>query len=993
MAGSDDTAFGGTAVPDLLAQFLIRVLAWGAPGEPTSYVNIHAWTPKARPRDSYPRKGGGRAYASMLDYGQLQQFVWLLNRDGDEGFFCISTRSAHGGELRGGHFKASRNKAVNRPVQLKSFVLDLDVKKGAYPSQRSALAAVLPFLDGLGLRPGPIVDTGAGLHVYITLTEPITPAIWQPLCNALIEATKQAGIKFDVAVTRDDDRVLRLPSTYNRKDPDNPKLCRVMDLGVDTTLADLEKALAAYMGVQTVAKPNGHAVLDPAILPPRPPIHGPEADRVSAERDQQRVVTSASLLCNACPVVADSYDRGGDGDAEPLWFELAKLCHYVEHGQAFFHLLSNQYSGKHGDYSPEETDRKYDEVQKGGWPHCQTIADSSPEAKAICETCRYWPDKRTPIHAALYGHETPPINGHSMLSQTFAGSSKEIQPNWVPPDYTYSKGWLLYNGKPAFFTLLHDVAGVYQHEGDAYSMAMKFAITRGTKDTDDSGNFSIPTSVLASQTKFHEAILNWGLIPNREVSKERNVGLDLLTQIQQQRTAVTQQRAGWVGKEFAYGGKIYTANGPRSTGRSPIPHLVPRGNLADWKTAIAGLTSKGCTEMEIVMVTGYTGPLVEMTGVHGCLLHVFGETGRGKSLACTAACSVACDPNAIVEDKTAMASAQRVATFNNIPVFFDEFVQDDVRALHSFAQLVKNITSGKGKLRLNTSGKERDVSISRNQVVSFANRRLTEASKVNTTQAQEVRIVEIEMTDALQRSGITQTDIVSIGKALQKNYGVAMEVYIDFIVRNYDAVNRMVQETMRYLEQRLTSTHQERFWVAQLAIIFVAASIARKLDLQQFDVGAIRKFLLNWYQYQRNEMRAAGAGADSPEFQMQLLRTFHNENLDKRLTTPHLPARGGGRQAVEEIMNGILLRPKELAFRVARQDRRMFVSEAKLRDWHRARGGSYDQMKATLVKHGYCEYHRKNKSIGGSTLFPTAPEAVLEFNLSDPRNAGFLEEE
>lgn len=1000
MADGTITAFGGSGIPDQTAQFLARVLAWSTADPPDSYVNIHAFTPKASPRarERYARKGGGRAYASLTEYAELQQFLFLLNRDEDEAFFCVSTRSAVNGTDKAGHRRASRAKSVNQPVQLKAFVLDLDVKAKGYASQRAALAAVLPFLERLGIKPGPIVDTGGGLHVYITLPEPIRPSVWQRLANALIEAAKQAGIQHDVGVTRDDDRLLRLPGSYNRKLAE-PRLCRILDLGTDTTLADLEKALAPYR----VAAPraNGHsngALLDPTLFPPRRPITGSEAERVQAEVEQFRVVTSAELLVRACPVVADSLERGGDDDVEPLWFELAKLCHYVEDGRALFHRLSHKYSGQGGDYSPEDTDAKYDTVQTGGWPHCQTIADSSPEAMAICQTCPHWAAKRTPIHATQNGSAHK--NGSTLPPAAFAAVGApdftDIRPSWLPGHWAYDPdGLVSIAGQPVFTRPVHDVRMTYLPDSTA---VVEFQFSRGTRDLNDVGKFTIPTQAMHNNGKFHETIMAHGLGLERLTSKDnQTMGTDLLTQIQLARAAVTQQRTGWLGKEFAYGGQLYTAEGPRPSGSTPISLLTPRGNLADWKAAAAALMGRNCIEMEIIMATGYTGPLVAMSGVPGTLLHVFGETGRGKTLACTVACSVACDPQAVIKDQTQMAGPQRITTFNNIPVYFDEFVRDDSRETKGFAQLVKNATSGSSRLRLDRSGREREVETSRNQVVGCANRRLTEVSKLSTTNAQAARIVEFEMSNAIQQSGLAQADFISVGKALQHNHGVAMQVYIDFVVRNYDAVNSMVQDMLRWLNNRLQSGHSERFWIAQLAIIFVAVRLASKLGLQQFNISAIQKFLLDWYIAHRDSVFGSVVDTDNPEYQLSLLNMFYNDNLDKKLTTSYLARRGRHVERAKEEgdvrLNPITLRPRELAIRIASKDAKMLISVDKLRRWCESRSGSFEQLKVCLTRANYCTYERKNKSIGGGTHYPTVSEPVLMFDLNDPRNAGFLPEE
>lgn len=1003
------TAFGGVPAPDPLAQFLGRVLAWAAPGEPETYVNIHAFTPKAALEGRrFPRKGGGRVYTSLVDLGQIEQFLFQLNRDGDEVFFCISTRSGYKTDKQGNR-KATRDRAINRPVRLKAFVLDLDVKAKGYPSQRAALAAVLPFFDHMGVKPT-IVDTGVGLHAYISLTEGIIPAVWQPLALALVEAARQAGLKFDVAVTKDVSRILRLPTSFNRKDPDNPKPCRMLALGEDVPLAHLEQFLAPYRGTTPAApRANGHAPkVDLSTLPgwqARPPItSGPDFARVSAERQRLMVVTSIDLLIGGCEVVKDSQWRGGNGDPEPLWFELAKLCHYVENGRDFFHDLSSDDPR----YEEDQTDAKFDQVQTDGWPHCSTIAASCEAAERICRTCPMYGKGQTPIHAAMRGDppgEAPSgqvnghVNGHTLSASSFvtdlAGPSGT--PIWVPmPKWNYANRTpvLAETGEPAFLNPVIDMRPRYDSSDGTHTFSVEMVILRGTNDPDDTSTFSIDGGVIPSRTKLAEALAKYNCILNP--SLKENFMYDVLTQMRMQKLAVTRERTGWTkdGSEFAFGGNIYTATGPRP-GATPIDnYLVPAGNLDKWKEAANKLVGKGLVEIELTMATGYTGPLVALTSVSGVFFYVWsGGTGRGKTFACACACSVACDPQALITSATAKGGLKRIVRFNNIPVYFDELAPDNAEHARGMAQIIKNTVSGSDTTRLMRQGdREQETLHSKNQVVGNGNRPITEIAKVAETNAQAARVIEIEMPERLSTAGIYPEDMDVLKTALEQNYGVAMEVYIDYVVRHREQVQEAIRMTTKALREHLKAGHDARFWLAQMAVIIVGAKIARMLGLQQFDVSGIQKFLIDWYKRQHREV-FIDANTDDVEVHIQRLRDFYNDNLRARLVTKYLPQRG---RASAEILNRDLpTSPDELAIRLAVEDKAMFVSTKKFRDWcdrREQRGASFEHSKSVLLKSGVCSYHRKSKSIGGSTSYYTAQEPVLEFNLKDPRLAGFIEE-
>lgn len=1005
--GGFGTAFGGVPTPDPLAQFLGRVLAWCAPGEPTTYVNIHGLTPKwvKEGERRFVRKGGGRVYSTLVEYPQIQQFLFQMEREENEAFFCISTRSAYKLD-RKGNPAATRSKGVNRAVRLKAWVLDLDVKAKGYRSQRDALRAGVAFLESLGLKVGPIVDTGYGIHIYLTIPVGISPEEWQPLANALIEAAKQAGLKFDVLCTRDDDHIFRVPGSTNRKDPASPKPCRLLDLGVDNDYGHLREVLAPFMGATSVSpRVNGGAPrIDPTILPQRPPITGPDAERALAEVERNRVVTSPGEVVAVCEVVNDSLWRHGNGDREPLWKELANLCHYLENGRDFFHDLSD------GDprYDEAATDQKYDERVLMGWPLCSTIAEASDAALAICKSCPLYQKGQSPLHAAtrgdppgeVHGGQVNGVNGHAspgVLSAApfVTAGGPPVRPIWLREQYDYVNYYVMKGGQHCFNLPLLDVGVRYEDSGAGHIGFVEFTTPRGTNDPNDVHTWSIPTSALASKVKIAEAMGKYAFFPLPV--KDCDVVTDIVTLVQQQRLAVTRERTGWTndGTEFAFGGKVYTKDGARPGARPSDDYLIPKGDLEAWKGAANFLCNRGLTEIEIVMASGYTGPLVEFfPNVPGVFLYVWsGSSGRGKTAACAVACSVAANPDALVKSTASgKGHLKRIVRFNNIPVYFDELAPDNSEAAKHMAQLIKNTTSGSDTLRLTRPGTAEQVTLqSRNQVVGNGNRRITEIARVAETNAQAARVLEFEMPDKLREAGVQLEEMGVIGDTISHNYGVAMEVYIDYVVRHREQVKEAVSLLTKSLRQLLNANHEARFWVAQIATLIIGAKIASLLGLQKFDVSAIQKYLINWYRRHHNDVFGVDNDTDSYEVHIERIRNFYNDNLRARLITKHLPRPG---RTVEQPLNRDLpMSPDELAFRIAVEDKRMYMSIKKYKDYCRRREQdmSFEQTKSVVIRGG-AEYHRKGKSIGGSTTYYTAQEAVLEFNLADPRNDGFYEE-
>lgn len=92
--------------------------------------------------------------------------------------------------------------------------VDMDLKEGKYASKEEFLAKVVEFV----LEPSRIVDSGNGVHVYWKISD-LDAMSYLRLQRRLL---RHFGTDEAVGQIY---QLLRLPGTYNTKDPFNPKLC------------------------------------------------------------------------------------------------------------------------------------------------------------------------------------------------------------------------------------------------------------------------------------------------------------------------------------------------------------------------------------------------------------------------------------------------------------------------------------------------------------------------------------------------------------------------------------------------------------------------------------------------------------------------------------------------------------------------------------------------------------------------------------------------
>jgi len=766
--GTTVDPFGGNFVPDPLAQFLSRVVPWSMATPPEGYVNIHY---------DFPGKRGvpGRAYASLDEYTILRGFIDWLNGRGSNLYFCIASVTDFEATDAKQNRKARRKGAQARLSR--SFVLDLDVKRGAYATQKDALSAVLPWLDKMGLKAGFITSSGNGIHVYIVLDQPIGPELWRPIASQLASAAEAAGLHADFKVTRNMVSLVRLPHGKNWKDPKNPKDCRVLSTGPDMTLAALQAAVAAYpvtSGVSTPVAAQPGRVLDPAVFPRRPPItYGPEFARVSADLEKNRIATSVDLLRGACPVVRDSEARGGDGDIEPLWFELAKLCHYIEDGRAYFHRLSDQDVR----YEHAATDKKFDEVQRAGWPQCATIAAASTAASAICKGCAFYGKGQSPINYATRGllgttgaampmqatltTPTPqPMNGHVNGVSAFTAIPQVGNPIFVhnlqavghdldPDSYVV----IAATGKRVFNTKVRNIDCRWEPTRQGGEV-LRFHVTvaKGTA-IDDDNVVTFSAGALGSRNGA-AGVQDQGLTFDMGgLAQVQTLMTDYQTYIRQKLQAHSETRLGWIRDNgnivgFAYGGYTFDKNGRHMSSISTrTSALTPRGTLNDWKPAANFFVGKGCIEMEVIMATAFAAPLVALTAVDGVIVFAKADTGFGKTASLTCSASVWGSRSQIPTSATMNFVDADIALKNNLPTYFDELAPGPKggQSTQRFGEMVLRITSGIERGKLDRNSYSMPVRVSQTMLVAASNHSLTELASSKDTSAQAARVFELDV--------------------------------------------------------------------------------------------------------------------------------------------------------------------------------------------------------------------------------------------------------
>lgn len=386
------------AAPDDQA-FMDAVVAWPGSDE-RGYINLH-W--------SSPKGPGlrGRPFKDIHQFMSMEQHA--ANKPGTykEIYFCLSTQDMTG-KVVNGYVTAHRSK--QHAIFLKSVWLDIDVKDDGkhYATLAEAVAALNQFVTSASQPvPSALVFSGGGVHVYWISKTPLTTSDWRPFAEGLKAEAIRLGLKCDAALTTDEARILRVPGTFNNKEP-VPRPVVLKHLGdlydFPTDLAHLPPVapVAAHTKITAptvmgapfdLSKFTGKAMCSlMAHLDPQDSL----AEGLNLRSDLPLEIAE---IVKHCPHFADTMVTHGAGQSEPLWQLTLLGCTFLDGGRRWAHYVSKGYPT----YSKAETDAKYDQklTQRAqgnvGWPSCDAFESAGCKH---CKTCPFHGKIKSPLNLA-----------------------------------------------------------------------------------------------------------------------------------------------------------------------------------------------------------------------------------------------------------------------------------------------------------------------------------------------------------------------------------------------------------------------------------------------------------------------------------------------------------------------------------------------------------------------------------------------------------------
>ena len=285
-------------------------------------------------------------------------------------------------------------------------------------------------------------------------------------------------------------------------------------------------------------------------------------------------------------------------------------------------------------------------------------------------------------------------------------------------------------------------------------------------------------------------------------------------------------RLGWIGDTFMpYGDDVIFDNEQNLF--SLFKSIQQVGSRQKWYELIKDIRKDKRIEVLVYIAASLGSVLVEPVGALPFVVDLWGETGKGKTVALMVATSIWADPNegAYMTDAKATPTAMevRLDVLNSLPMTLDDMAQIKNQYDEDFSQLVYRWCAGKGRDRSN-----KDLGL--NKMTTWHNCILTNAEHSLVTETMQGgainRIIDIEMGD-----GYIFPNGNEVADCLRHNYGWCGREFVETVqLLGFDEIRRIQKEYMTKIQEyaKEQGVEKEEKQIIPMSIILAADEIAEK---------------------------------------------------------------------------------------------------------------------------------------------------------------------
>lgn len=816
-------------------------------------------------------------------------------------------------------YKDDTSRTKDNVHAVKAFWLDLDAGRGKpYKSYTEAVAALGQFCADLGLPKPTAVTSGNGVHAYWVLDEAITRAEWEPVAEQFKLITEAKNLHADPSRTADIASILRIPGTFNYKNPQDPKLVVTLFEAVPMSIGQF-KSILDNTGI-TYAPPK---------LKARRELDDVTKSLMQNNQASFKTIVEKTLEGKGCAQI-DYILRNRSTLEEPMWRAGLSIGQCCNDRDTAIHIISKGHPG----YSFDATELKADET-KGPYT-CETFKKLNPNACAGC------PLKLTsPIQLGSFIAATEPTGDQleferevPVVDPIHPESEPQVQlqhvkvPKLPTPYFRGQHGGIYKTGTGADGEPADRL--VYEH--DLYVTKRltdpelgELIVLELHLPMDGRVEFEMPLTALSTDSA-KTILSSKGVAAIDKEMKEIIVYISKVVKDLQAkyRADKSRQQFGWCDEntkfvvghnEFHTQGKNY--NPASAATKDFIEALAPVGDYVLWQDSFNMYGLPNMTHVAFAAFTGFGSPLMTYTGQEGALINLVSNgSGSGKTTALKAACSVWGKPESIMtfQHDTVNARIMRMGIFNSLGSYMDEITNISPEEA---SNLVYTATMGRGKDRMKANENALRTNTTRWNGITLTTSNAWLGDKISQAKAasdgENMRMLEIFVPENIVANA------EEIFERFDSHYGMAGEIYAQWLVGNANRVSKMVTDMREKIRKDAKATPKERFHVSIIACNIVGGLISRELGIHNIDVDAVYKWAIQFLISNRAniQQQILDKGTVIGEF---LAMNFRNilkldDHLDPDKPLPHFET------------------PNKVAARWAPDTKKLYISKRELKEF------------------------------------------------------------
>lgn len=798
-------------------------------------------------------------------------------------YFAVSSFDKFEGILDRGkiRFRAQANAKLTRCI-----ILDIDIKarEDYYTSKDEAWEGIQKLCFQLNLPQPIVVDSGFGYHVYWPMLAGVPSKDWQGVAKLFYQAASIVEPKAvaDSSRVSDSASVLRIPGSFNLKHGQQTPVQIVQWYDNLLDFGDFKDTLQRIVGKRAT---NGNSLTSALV--------------VEQEFEKAQLVP----LIKNCNWIA-SYLKNIKTTSEPEWYAMLGLAPFVEHTKDGNTLngydIAKAFSKGHPSYDEDATIAKYNQA-KASQTGPTTCAKFQQIDSSRCEGCPFKGAVKSPSSASRLAKPATQEQTKITTAVDDEGNKQQVTVTIPLPPTPYFRG-----ESGGVYTRVREKVGedewqekivkVYDYDIYPVKRFRSELIEEEQVEVhlwlpkDGMRRFKMPTETLVEHKKLGAFLASRGAIGEQGSSvRMSKYMIDYVRHMQTEQVAeVEYSRFGWRGinsadPKFVVGNGIVDKDGTVHPAAFPsflqqaATAVAAYGDLNKWKTAFGVYNQFPNSEPYIfTAMMGFAAPLMALTPYAGVLVNMVGESGAGKSAALAVMTSVwgQPNPNRIRVTDTQIAMYNTIGYLSAVPVAFDEVTTMDAQAASEFAL---NFTGGRGKDRAGRDGQNKDNHVTWDTIVVGSSNtsmyaKFTAARKGYNAEA--MRLFEYGVPEGREQD---KPKMDKAMRELSSNYGLAGRVYIGAVMRNRDKISDAIEKKANQILAQTGGTNAERFWATLIACWYVGATVAKNLNLHEYDVNKV----MGWVTGQVSVSReSSGKAAADPK---ALIGEFINQNLSSMI--------------------------------------------------------------------------------------------------------------